>query len=156
MLLGIILLGLTWAALRGDFSLGNLLIGNLLGYLIMAGLARGGVLPQSYRDRVPAVIGLVWFLAKEFLLANLRMAIEVVQPTSRLSPGIIRVPLDVTDEYEILLLSTLINLTPGSLALELTRDRRAMYVHVMNVTDPDAARAHIKDHFERRVLAVLR
>jgi multicomponent Na+:H+ antiporter subunit E len=41
-------------------------------------------------------------------------------------------------------------------ALDVSADRRVMYVHVMYIRTPDAARAEIKDGFERRVLGLLR
>ncbi len=49
----------------------------------------------------------------------------------------------------------LINLTPGSVALDVSPDRKVMYVHVMYIDTPDAARAEIKNGFERRVRRVL-
>jgi multicomponent Na+:H+ antiporter subunit E len=69
-----------------------------------------------------------------------------------MQPGVIRLPLDVTTEGEILLLAAMINITPGSVALGLSDDRRVMYVHVMHMHSPDAARREIKEGFERRVL----
>ena len=47
MLLANLLLALAWAALQGEFSLATLVTGQLLGYLILLALVRGGVLPQS-------------------------------------------------------------------------------------------------------------
>jgi multicomponent Na+:H+ antiporter subunit E len=70
-------------------------------------------------------------------------------------PGIIAVPLDATRDSEILLLAALINLTPGSVALDVSPDRTLLYVHVMYMDDPDTARAEIKEGFERRVLRLL-
>jgi multicomponent Na+:H+ antiporter subunit E len=49
----------------------------------------------------------------------------------------------------------LINLTPGSVALDVSPDRRTLYVHVMYIDTPDAARDEIKRGFERRVLDLL-
>jgi multicomponent Na+:H+ antiporter subunit E len=40
-------------------------------------------------------------------------------------------------------------------ALDVSDDRAVMYVHVMYIESPDAARAEIKQGFERRVLALL-
>ena len=40
MLLGNLLLGLAWAAVQGEFSLGTLLTGFVLGYLILLALVR--------------------------------------------------------------------------------------------------------------------
>jgi multicomponent Na+:H+ antiporter subunit E len=156
MLLGNIALAVAWAALQGEFSLAQLLLGYLLGYVLLAALARGGVVSSAYPKKVRAVLSLLAFLFKEFLVANLRMAIDVMGSKERMRPAIVRVPLDATEEYEILLLSTLINLTPGSIALDVTNDRRALYVHVMHLTTPEAIRAEIKSGFERRVLEVLR
>jgi multicomponent Na+:H+ antiporter subunit E len=48
----------------------------------------------------------------------------------------------------------MINITPGSVALDVSADRRVMYVHVMHMATPDAARRHIKEGFERRVLGL--
>ena len=43
-------------------------------------------------------------------------------------------PLDATKDWEILLLSMLINTTPGSVALDVSPDRKVLYVHVMYMT----------------------
>jgi multicomponent Na+:H+ antiporter subunit E len=156
MLLGNIALAVAWAALQGEFSLAQLVMGYVFGYAILAVLARGGVLSSAYRYKVRAALFLLGFLARQFVVANIRMAIDVIGPKARIQPAIIRVPLDVTEDHELLLLSTLINLTPGSIVLDVANDRSALYVHVMHLTTPEAIRAEIKDGFERRVLDVLR
>jgi multisubunit Na+/H+ antiporter MnhE subunit len=43
-LLANMLLALAWAALQGEFSLRTLLTGQVLGYLILGALVKGGVL----------------------------------------------------------------------------------------------------------------
>jgi multicomponent Na+:H+ antiporter subunit E len=155
-LLGNILLALAWAALQGEFSLETLLTGQVLGYLILAALIHGGVLRRSpYIGRVHRVIGLAAYFCWELLRANLRLAIDVATPRYNMRPGIIAVPLDATRDSEILLLSMLINTTPGSVALDVSPDRRTLYVHVMYMESAEAAREEIKNGFERRVLGVL-
>jgi multicomponent Na+:H+ antiporter subunit E len=155
-LLGNMLLALAWAALQGEFSLGTLLTGYLLGYLILLALVRGGVLNASpYIGRVHRVVGLAGFFLWELVRANLRLALDVATPRYHMKPGIVALPLDTTKDSEVLLLAMLINLTPGSVALDVSPDRKVMYVHVMYIDTPDAARAEIKNGFERRVLEVL-
>jgi multicomponent Na+:H+ antiporter subunit E len=154
-LLGNILLALAWAALQGEFSLATLVTGHVLGYLILLALVRGGVLGTSpYIGRVHRVVGLVTYFLWELLRANLRIALDVATPRYHMKPGIIAVPLDVTHS-EILLLSMLINTTPGSVALDVSPDRKLLYVHIMYMSTPDAARDEIKTGFERRVRGVL-
>jgi multicomponent Na+:H+ antiporter subunit E len=155
-LLGNILLALAWAALQGEFSLPTLVTGHVLGYLILLALVRGGVLSTSpYIGRVHRVIGLVTFFFWELMKANLRLALDVATPRFHMKPGIIALPLDATKDSQILLLSMLINTTPGSVALDVSPDRKTLYVHVMYMDTPDAAREEIKKGFERRVLEVL-
>ena len=156
MLLGNLLLALAWAALQGEFSLQTLVTGQVLGYLILLALVQGGVLEASpYIGRVHRVIRLAAFFLWELLVANLRLALDVATPRFQMKPGIIAVPLDATEDSQILLLSMLINTTPGSVALDVSADRKTLYVHVMYMDTPDSARTAIKDGFERRVLGVL-
>jgi multicomponent Na+:H+ antiporter subunit E len=156
-LLANLLLALTWAALQGEFSLRHLVTGHVLGYLVLRFLVKGGALgPSRYIGHVSKVASLALFFLWELVLANIRVAFDVATPRYHGRPGIIAVPLDATREVEILLLAMLINLTPGSVALDVSPDRRTLYVHVMYMTTPDAARAGIKRGFERRALEIFR
>jgi len=155
-LLGNMLLALAWAALQGEFSLWTLATGYVIGYLILVALVRGGVLETSpYVGRVHRVVGLAAYFFYELVKANFRLALDVATPRFDMKPGIIALPLDVTQDGQILLLSMLINTTPGSVALDISPDRKTLYVHVMYMDTPEAAREEIKKGFERRVLGVL-
>jgi multicomponent Na+:H+ antiporter subunit E len=68
----------------------------------------------------------------------------------------VAIPLDVETDVEITLLANLITLTPGTLSMDISDDRKVLYVHAMYVDDPEALRAEIKNGFERRVLEMLR
>ena len=56
MLLGSILLALAWAALQGEITLVNLIVGYGLGYIIIALLAKGGVMPSTLASRTAHAI----------------------------------------------------------------------------------------------------
>ena len=154
MFLGSILLALAWAALNGEISLGNLLVGYALGYVILALLAKGGVMPSTLASRTGHAIGLAGFFVRELLLANVRVAADVLRPRTGIQPAVVAIPLDVTSDGEILLLSMLINITPGSVTIDLSADRQTLYVHVMHMTSAEATRREIKEGFERRVRMV--
>ncbi len=98
---------------------------------------------------------LAFYFLYELVISSFRVAWEVVTPQSYSRPGIIAVPLDVRSDLGITLLANLISLTPGSLSLEVSADRRTLYVHVMFIDDADVERANIKNNFERRVLEVV-
>ena len=150
MLLGSILLALAWAALQGEISLANLLMGYVVGYAILALLAWGGVMPSTLVSRSAHAFGLAGFFAWELVMANFRVAADVLR-RNRIEPAVVAIPLDVTSDGEILLLSMLINITPGSVTIDLSDDRRTLYVHVMHMTSAEATRREIKEGFEHRI-----
>jgi multicomponent Na+:H+ antiporter subunit E len=151
MLLGSILLAFAWAALQGEITLANLFIGYALGYVILGLLAKGRVLPSTLTSRTGHAVRLAGFFIHELVLANVRVAIDVIRPQTSIRPAVIAVPLDVTSDAEILLLSMLINITPGSVTIDLSDDRRTLYVHVMHMVSVEASRHDIKTGFERRI-----
>jgi multicomponent Na+:H+ antiporter subunit E len=154
MLLGSILLALAWAALQGNITLRNLVIGYGVGYVILALLAKGGVMRSTLVSRTAHAVGLAQFFVWELLLANVRVAADVLRPRTEIQPAVVAIPLDVTTDGEILLLSMLINITPGSVTIDLSEDRRTLYVHVMHMTSAQATRREIKEGFERRIKLV--
>jgi multicomponent Na+:H+ antiporter subunit E len=150
MLLGSILLALAWAALQGELTLVNLLVGYAVGYGVLALLARGGVMPSTLVSRTRHATGLAAFFAWALLVANFRVAADVLRG-NRIEPAVVAIPLDITSDGEILLLSMLINITPGSVTIDLSEDRQTLYVHVMHMHSAEETRREIKDGFERRV-----
>jgi multicomponent Na+:H+ antiporter subunit E len=152
-----ILLALVWVGMTEDYTPPNLAIGFLLGLLILF-IASRVVGTPNYLIKVRQVIGLLLFTIWELIQANLRVAYEVLTPGYGMRPGVIAVPLDARTDTEITLLANLITLTPGTLSLDVSTDRRVLYIHVMHIDDHnlEAVRRNIKEGFERRVLEVLR
>ena len=154
MILGNLLLALAWAALNGQFTLSSLLMGVVLGRIVLIVLAKGGVLSGAEVGRMERVLSLFGYLVGQIVVANLRVARDVISFQPRMRPGVIRLPLEVSTDEEIILLAAMINVTPGSVALDVSEDRRVMFVHVMDMTTPDEARREIKEGFERRILGL--
>lgn len=148
-------LALAWVAVTGDLSGGNLILGFGLGFLVLF-FTTPILGAPTYVRKVLQVLNLALFFVWELILANLRVAYEVLTPGYQLRPGVIAIPLDARTDAEIMLLTTLVTLTPGSFSLDISSDRRELYLHVMYIDDPDQVRRQIKDGFERRVLEVLR
>ncbi|HLV36016.1 MAG TPA: Na+/H+ antiporter subunit E [Spirillospora sp.] len=145
-----VLLALAWAALTGRLTPENLLGGFVLGYALLA-LSRRALGCTSYVTKVPQVISFAAYFLVQLVTANLRVAVEVLTPGQQMRPAIVAVPLDIRRDLEITLLANLITLTPGTLSLDVSSDKRVLYVHSMYVTDIEAFRREIKDGFEQRV-----
>jgi multicomponent Na+:H+ antiporter subunit E len=155
MLLLNVLLALAWVALTGQFTPANLGVGFVLGYL-MVWLVQSPTGSSGYFAKVHQVVGFAAFFLWELIQANLRVAHDVLTPRHHMRPGVIAIPLDAHTDVEITLLANLITLTPGTLSLDVSADRRVLYVHIMYVDDIEQARRDLKAGFERRVREVLR
>lgn len=150
-----ILLMLVWVALTGSFAAINFLFGFILAFFIMWLVARRTG-QQQYFTRFIKIIGFLVFFFKELIKANVQVAYDVVTPRFYMTPAIVKVPLDVKTDLEITLLANLITLTPGTLALDISDDRKVMYVHGMFVKDRESFIHSIKSGFERRLLEIMR
>ena len=149
-----LLLALAWVALTGQYHASNFFAGLLLGFFALRLTVRGTV-SHAYSARLKAIAGFVMFFIKELIAANLKLAFDVLTPRHHMRPGIVAIPLDLKTDLEITVLTTLITLTPGSLCLHVTDDRRILYMHAMYIDDPGQLVREIKDGFERRVREVL-
>lgn len=150
-----LVLALTWGAMTGSFEVENLLIGFAIGFVVLyVTQRRHGRAP--YAAKVGTIVRFIGFYLWELVLANLRVAYDVITPSHHGTPGIIAIPLEARTDAEITLVANLLTMTPGDLSLDVSTDRTVLYVHRMYLTDPDVVRREIKDGFERRVLEVLR
>jgi len=147
-----LLLALAWIALTGQFDPVNFVAGFLLAYLLLR-LVIGNGERQTYFQRAVRIVRFGLFFLKEMMVANIRVAVTVLSPRLDISPAIVEVPLDAKSDLSISLLANLITLTPGTLTLDISADRRVLYVHTMHTTGINAFRQGIKD-LERRVLEV--
>lgn len=149
------LLALFWVILSGNYNIGNLVAGMLLSYLVLAYVARDKPAFANYFGKLPKIISFILFFLWDLTKANARVAYDVLTPTHLMRPGVIAIPLDIKDEAGITMFANLITVTPGSLALDVSSDRKVLYVHLMYLDDEGRQLAELKA-LEARVLSLLR
>lgn len=151
-LLWVFVLSLAWTALVGELSVYTLLQGAIIGYLVLAlrSQARLVLFWKAWR-----LLRLIIYAIAELVIANFRVAWDVLTPNNNLRVGVVAIPLDVKGDLGVTLLANLITLTPGSVTIDVSDDASHIYVHTMHLEDADAFRREIKEGFERRVLDVL-
>ena len=96
------------------------------------------------------------FFVIELIFSSLQVAWDVLTPRHRSRPGIVAVPLDLDSDVEIVVLANLISLAPGSLSLDVSDDRKTLYVHEMFVDDPAEESRSIKEQWEQKVREALK
>lgn len=105
--------------------------------------------------RTSRIVSFVGFFAFEFLRSNAQVLVEIFRPRRRGLPAVVAVPLRATRNVEIVSVSNLIALTPGTLTLEVALDPPTLYVHGMFAHAPEAFVADLHD-LEDRLLAAMR
>ncbi len=141
-------LALVWCLLQNEMSLRQFLIGYLLGAGIMFFFARF-FHEKPYFRKVFLSLKLFLLFIKEIFVANFVVAKKVLSPRSQVRSGIIALPLDLKGDIPITLLANMITLTPGTLSVEVSPDRRFLFVHILDITDPREEKHKIKEGFER-------
>jgi multicomponent Na+:H+ antiporter subunit E len=119
-----------------------------------------GLIDRSYMRAVFWGVVFLVYLLWEIVLSNINIAWLVIQPHPNMDPGIIGVPLRLTTGLEITMLASAITLTPGTISVDLATDdetgKRVLFVHNLQVGDPEAYRESVHTGFERMILRITR
>jgi multicomponent Na+:H+ antiporter subunit E len=150
-----ILLAIAWMLLTGELTAENFIEGLIIGYIILwvSKAALGG---SKYFKKIPKAISFFFYFVKELIVANLKVAFDIITLKDYMRPGIVAVPLDAETDMEITLLANLITLTPGTLSLDVSTDNKVLYIHTLYLDDTEKFRTEIKNGMEKRLLEVLR
>jgi multicomponent Na+:H+ antiporter subunit E len=136
-------LTVVWIALWGDVSIAN----------AVGGLATAVVLvtifpperPMRFVARPVAVVRFFVVFTWRLVEASAVVAWEVVTPRNRINEGIVEVPARGTSDLVLTVLANVISLTPGTLTIELDRNRRVLFVHVLHLHDVNEVRRSIRE-----------
>lgn len=148
-----VLVALVWALLKGGINPVNLVWGYVLGAIAMF-LFRPVKPLDTLTRKVGAFLVLLLVFLWELLKADWWVLKIVLSRSPRTRSGIIAFPLELRSDWGITLLSNMITLTPGTITLEVAPDRRLLYVHVVDIGDPEGVKQDIKNAFERRIKEV--
>lgn len=151
-----ILLALAWSLLTGVFTPLNLLLGFVLSFIVLTLVGPALGMQMAYLEKVRRIPGFMLFFLKELTLANLRVTRQAMGPRLTARPGIVAIPLDAAKGVEITLLANMITLTPGTLSVDVSDDRKTLYVHAIDVDEAKSFRKSIKETLEKPLLEILR
>ena len=144
-------LTLMWLMLFNDLSLGNLLLGFILGITVPR--LTGAFWPQRPRIRRPLkIVEYMLVVLWDILVANVQVALIVVfRSNSSLRSHFISIPLEIYSPEAITVMAGTITLTPGTVSADLAADGRSLLVHCLDTGDPDGEVAGIKARYESRL-----
>jgi multicomponent Na+:H+ antiporter subunit E len=145
---------LVWILLWGTVSAANVLSGLAIALIITLLLPlplvpiEGRVHPIS----LLALIGLVgWYLVQ----SSLQLALLAVKPGPPPLSAVLRAHMAIKSDLVLALAVNIINLTPGTIVLEIDQVRRMIYVHVIDVGSERAVNRFYRQitQIERRLVA---
>jgi multicomponent K+:H+ antiporter subunit E len=142
-----VLLLVTWCLAQMSVSLGNLIMGALLGLLVPLYTTR--FWPDAPQVRkFGALFKYVVVFLYDVLVANLQVAWWIVRPQRHLRPRFVFIPLDIEHPFVITVFASTISLTPGTVSAHVSGDRRMLIVHALHSDDDAALVAAIKQRYE--------
>ncbi|WP_372473055.1 Na+/H+ antiporter subunit E [Capnocytophaga sp. ARDL2] len=151
-----LLLALIWVALTGQLNYVNFGFGFILAFFILWFLNRQKKGTTSYFTRVPKIISFFISFFIDMLKANIQVSLDVITPRHYMKPGVIKYEMDAVTDFEIMMFANTIALTPGTLVLDISKDKKHMYIHVMYLKDIEKFKRNMKVRTERKLLEILR
>lgn len=146
-----LLLTFLWMDLTASFGFADFIFGFILGYFFLWVSSRSsGKDPYFYL--LPKLVSFLFFFIFELIKANLEVAYAVISPKWKMTPGIVAYPLSVKSDFAISFLANLITLTPGTLSLDVSRDKKVLFVHSMYISNKEDFIKGIKTGFEKRIM----
>jgi multicomponent Na+:H+ antiporter subunit E len=139
-------LALIWVLAWGTPTPANVLGGLLVAAVLLA------ISPDSWlslrrarpRLRPVAVARFLGFVLVEVLRANVILTREVVSRESRITTGVVAVPLPECSDGLLTLVTNVMAVTPGTMPIEVTRHPTVIYVHVLLLGDVEAVRRDVQ------------
>jgi len=136
------------------FTLINIVFGFLISYAILWLIY--GRHHQSYFKRIPRMLIFMFTFIVQIVKGSLKIAYDIATPKHFMSPGILALPLTAESDIEITLLANIITFTPGTMSLDVSRDRKILYVYSVYINNEEADIADIKNGLERKLLEAIR
>lgn len=139
---------LLWLALNNASSLAH----GVLAMLLAIGLPL--LTRRFWPEHPPTVkaipaLRLFALVLWDILMASIDVARLVLGPTNRIKPAFIEVPLDMQDPFVGTLLASIVSLTPGTVSVDIDRERWVLQVHALNVDEQEAIIRAIKTRYEK-------
>jgi multicomponent Na+:H+ antiporter subunit E len=125
-------LTLVWILLWGTVSAANIISGLVIALVITLLLPLPAV-PVEGRVHPISLIRLIGLVAWYLVLSSAQLAWLAVKPGPPPLSAVLRAHMAIKSDLVLALAVNIINLTPGTIVLEIDQVRRMIYVHVIDV-----------------------
>ncbi|QDU33799.1 Na(+)/H(+) antiporter subunit E1 [Poriferisphaera corsica] len=151
-LMNLLLAGI-WLALSSEVTFLNVAMGLIIGALLIALYTRALGRDNYLLKLIRFLLYSIYFL-KILIKVNFQVAYEVITPGYKMSPRIIRYPVEGLTDIQITTLANSITLTPGTLSADVDDNDpngKCLYIHCMYAQDRKEAISEL-DELKTRML----
>lgn len=146
-------LAVVWMFMGSEFSVASFTTGYIMGLVAVFLLRR--FLPGSfYVKRVWRIVKLFFIFIIEMVKANIDVVKIVLSPKIDVHPGFYAYPCDLEEDWEVVLLASLITLTPGTVVVAISDDHSTIYIHGVDMRSAEEEIENIKNAFEKEIKEV--
>ena len=137
-------------------SITSFFIGYILGLLILipyAPLLKG----ESYVKRTLGMIFFIFLFLKVFIKANFAVAYTILfVPKNKIRPQFFEYDTKDLNHFEVLIMSQLITLTPGTITVQISESEESMLIHCVDVQSVEVVRQSIDKDIKQNMLRFTR
>ncbi|GAD21973.1 multisubunit Na+/H+ antiporter, MnhE subunit [Acidovorax sp. MR-S7] len=143
-----------WLLLNHSVSAGHMILALLLalGLPVLFKELR----PQKVRVRhLGTALRLCFAVMVDTTQSNIAVVRFLLLPSQRRHPpAFVKIPLELRDPNALAVLAMIVCITPGTVWAELSLDRSALMLHVLEVDDAQAVIDHVKTRYERPLMEI--
>jgi multicomponent K+:H+ antiporter subunit E len=144
---------LCWLALNQSLHPAHWAMGALIGLTLAPALAALTPRVTTLR-RTGLALRLFSVFLSDIIIANIEVARRILGPESAIRPRFVWVPLSITNPQGIAVFASMITMTPGTLSVDVSADRRWLLVHAFNVDDEAALVKEVQQRYERPLMEI--
>lgn len=137
-----------WLLLQNSLTFPAIFFGAILGWLIP--LMTHQLWPEEYRPmKYFLFFRFALVVLRDIILASAHVAYLILGPSRKLHPAFVTYPLELENEFTITVLANTISLTPGTVSANISRDKKYLLIHALDVEDEQELISSIKKHYEK-------
>lgn len=148
-----LLLAVFWMFISDSYTPNNFVLGFLFALLLVY-LMRGILPGRFYIITLYKIFKLVVIFLIELVKSNIDVMRLVIRPKMNNEPAFFIYETDLKTDWQVVLLSNLITLTPGTIVIGISDDRRKLFIHSVDFTTKEAEVNSIKTTLEKVVREV--
>ena len=145
-----LLLFVVWLLLNNSISAGHMVLAVFFAITIP-------LLVNSMRDEHPKIlkpwlaIRYILMVLKDILPANVEVALLIIGPIKKLTPGFVAIPINIDSDLGLTILASTVSLTPGTVSAEVSKDKAWLYVHSLHLDDEAELIKSVKQRYEKPI-----